>query len=249
MTCPVGLVPQNELPSQTSVLPPSRRLTSARPALTPAGRPSPCRPAGEPRRPPVSPASVPGSDPDSPAGTASVSVTTAPYDASRTTRPRERSSCSRRPASAWDGVDLDQVAPLPAQHAGLVDRERDRVGVGPHQAADPEQGAAEPPGHHGHDVAQLRARAASPASAHRPTRRARRRRWTGPSRRRRRGRTPSSGGRRPSAGAARPRPPPGRRPRRGPAPGGSGTASGVPRPPPPRCVRAPGTTWRRRDIS
>ena len=27
MTCPVGLVPQNELPSQTSVLPPHRRLT------------------------------------------------------------------------------------------------------------------------------------------------------------------------------------------------------------------------------
>ena len=53
------------------------------------------------------------------------------------------------------GVDLDHLAPLPAQHPRLVQRERDRLGVGPDQPADPEQRAAEPPAHHGHDVADL----------------------------------------------------------------------------------------------
>ena len=127
---------------------------------------------------------MPGSDSASPAGTASVSVTSAPYDASRTTRPAGPQLVLEATGVGVGGVDLDQLASLPAQHARLVQRERDRVGVGPDQAADPEQGAAEPPGHHGDDVAEPRDRAGSPASARRPTRRAHRRRWSGRCRRR-----------------------------------------------------------------
>ena len=80
------------------------------------------------------------------------SVTLSPYAASRTTRPRARSSLSTRPAGSVVEGDLEFRDEVASQRAGGVQGHADRVAVRPDQSARSEQGAAEPAGDDGGDV-------------------------------------------------------------------------------------------------
>ena len=115
---------------------------------------------------PTAPAPVPGSSP-AVARTPRRRVTCSAYVASRTSIPRARSSDSRRPASAWETVELVLDDEHPPPGADLVQPGAYGVPVGPHQAAGAEQHPAEPAGHHHDHVGDL---AAAEHLQHRRTR-------------------------------------------------------------------------------